>query len=271
MTSSQSLNQKVKVGFFVTVGAIIAALSIFVVGGDGFTKNHVEIFAEFESVQGLAEGSVVSLAGIKIGNIKGFEFNKAGKLVIVMKIDEDFLSRIPEGSTIEVRTAGALGDKFLYITPGPLSQRFIQPGGTIDALKASDLMSVISEKGGEARRIFEIMKETEILLKSLNSDNRIEKILTNLNASTAELKIAAKDAREMLSAIRDQKSPDKINASIEKFDRILGKIDRGEGTLGALINDSSLHESLKGFVGNSEKKKTVKSLIRSSIEQPEKD
>ncbi len=272
MTSRPSLNHQVKVGIFVVLGAILAGFSIFIVGGDGVLKKHAMILANFDSVQGLSEGSVVSLAGIKIGNINGFKFlEQNNNLTIIMKIEADYLPRITEGSTIEVRTAGALGDKFLYISPGPASDRHLNNGDTIETLKASDLMSVLSEKGGEARRVFEILKESELLLKSFNNENRVEKILNNLSTSTSELKVAAKDAREMMSVIKDQNSPQKLTASIEKLDRILTKVDRGEGTLGALINDNSLHESLKNLVGTTEKKKSVKSLIRSSIEKAEKE
>lgn len=266
MTSKSSLSHQVRVGIFVALGFVIATVSLFIVGGDRMFKKQSIIFADFESVQGLAEGSVVSLAGIKIGNIQDVTFDgEAGKLRVAMKIGSEYLSRITEGSTIEVRTAGALGDKFLYITPGPISDRHIESLGKVEVLKASDIMSVISEKGGEARRIFEIMKESEILLKSFNNENRIEKILGNLGSTTTDLKLAAQDVRQMMSIVKDQSTPQKVASSMEKLDRILTKIDRGEGTLGALVNDSSLHDSLKNFVGPSEKKKSVKSLIRSSI------
>lgn len=268
MTARPSFSHQVRVGFFVVIGLIIATASIFIVGGEGFMKKHIEIYADFESVQGLNEGSVVSLAGIKVGNIKGFSLDsEPGKIRVIMQLDELFLRKITEGSTIEVRTAGALGDKFLYIAPGPVSERHLNAGEKIDVLKASDIMSVLSEKGGEARRVFDIMKESEILLKSINNENRIERILTNLSQSTSEMKIAATDARQIMATIKDQNAAQKASSSIDKLDRILAKIEKGEGTLGALINDSSLHESLKSMFGTSEKKKTVKSLIRSSIEK----
>ncbi len=267
MTSKSSMTHQVRVGAFVLIGLVIATFSIFIVGGERLFNKQVIIFADFESVQGLAEGSVVSLAGIKIGNVKEVTFNgEGGKLQIAMKVGAEYLRRITEGSTIEVRTAGALGDKFLYIIPGPISDRHIEPLGKVEVLKASDLMSVLSEKGGEARRVFDIMKESEILLKSFNSENRIEKILSNLSNSTTELKLAAQDARQMMATVKDQNTAQKVASSMDKLDKILTKIDKGEGTLGALVNDSSLHESIKNFVGPSEKKKSVKSLIRSSLE-----
>jgi phospholipid/cholesterol/gamma-HCH transport system substrate-binding protein len=45
------------------------------------------------------------------------------------------------------------------------------------------------------------------------------------------------------------------------------KIDSGQGTIGALINDPSLHDSLKAMVGGPDRKKNMKSLIRSTIDK----
>lgn len=272
MTSRAPLSHQVKVGLFLGLGAIITFVSLFLVGGEGLIKKHAVLHARFDSVQGLNEGSVVSLTGIRIGNIKEFVFiPEANKLDVVMKIDADYLPRITEGSTVEIKTQGALGDKYIYINPGPPTARPLKNGDTVEVLKASDIMAVLSDKGGEAGKIFDIIKEIDKFAKSLNEDNRAEKIMTNLAATTAEMRIAAKDSRELISELRDQNSTKKIGASIEKLDRILSKIDRGEGSLGALINDNSLHESLKAMVGAPDKKKSIKSLIRSSIEKSEKE
>ncbi len=272
MTSKAPFSQQVKVGLFLVVGAIVIFISLFLVGGEGLIKSHAVMHARFDSVQGLNEGSVVSLSGIRIGNIQKFVFiPEENKLDVHMKIEADYLPRITEGSSVEIRTAGALGDKFIYINPGPPSARPLKDGDRIEVLKASDIMAVLSEKGSEAGKIFDIIKEMEKFAKSLNEDGRTEKIMSNLAATTTELRLAAKDSRELLGELKDRNATQKMAASMEKMDRILSKIDRGEGTLGALINDNSLHESLKAMVGAPDKKKSIKSLIRSSIEKSEKE
>jgi phospholipid/cholesterol/gamma-HCH transport system substrate-binding protein len=269
MTSKAPLSHQIKVGIFVAIGAVLTSISLFLVGGEGMIKSHVTLHARFDSVQGLNEGSVVSLSGIHIGNIQKFVFiPEENKLDVLMKIETDYLPRITEGSSVEIRTQGALGDKYIYINPGPPSARPLKDGAVIEVLKASDIMAVLSEKGNEAGKIFDIIKEIDKFAKSLNEENRVDRIMNNMAATTAELRIAAKDSRELISELRDQK---KISGSFEKLDRILTKIDRGEGTLGALINDNSLHESLKAMVGAPDKKKSLKSLIRSSIEKSEKE
>jgi phospholipid/cholesterol/gamma-HCH transport system substrate-binding protein len=47
---------------------------------------------------------------------------------------------------------------------------------------------------------------------------------------------------------------------------ILQKIDRGEGTLGLLVNDPTLYDDLKLLVGGAQRSLLVRSLIRLSAE-----
>jgi phospholipid/cholesterol/gamma-HCH transport system substrate-binding protein len=266
MTSRAPISHQIKVGIFLAVGIVLTCLSLFLVGGDGLIKSHVILHAQFDSVQGLNEGSLVSLSGIHVGNIKKFVFlPEQNRLDVQMTIETDYLPRISEGSTVEIRTAGALGDKYIYINPGPSAAKPMKDGASIEVLKASDIMAVLSEKGNEAEKIFDIIKEVDQFAKSLNAENRAEKIMNDLHATASELRMAAKDSREMIANLHNQNSSQKLSSSVEKLDRILTKIDRGEGTLGALINDSSLHDSIKSFLGAPDKKDSIKTLIRSSI------
>jgi phospholipid/cholesterol/gamma-HCH transport system substrate-binding protein len=47
------------------------------------------------------------------------------------------------------------------------------------------------------------------------------------------------------------------------------KIDRGQGTLGALVNDSSLHNRLSRLLGASPRNQFLKPIIRDSIQTHE--
>ncbi|MEZ0392572.1 MAG: MlaD family protein [Pseudobdellovibrionaceae bacterium] len=269
MTSRAPLSHQMKVGLFVALGAVILASSIFLVGGNQLLKTHVRLYSDFESVQGLSEGSVVSVSGITVGNVEKFIFlPEQNKLRVEMKVDAEFLSRITDGSSAEIRTQGALGDKFIYVNPGPPSNKPMKDGDQIEVVNEKDLLAVISEKGNEAGKIFDIIKELDKFSKTLNDQGRTTLILKNLAETSQDLKAAAKDSREVVAHLKSQDSK-KISAAVDKLDRILTKIDRGDGTLGALINDPSLHESLKSIVGATDKKKGMKSLIRSSIEKSE--
>lgn len=263
-------NHQLRVGLFIFLGLVAVLASILALGGNkSLFKSFVTLRVQMDQVQGLNEGSVVSVTGIPVGNVREISFSEEKKsLVVEMKVDKRFLGRITKGSTAEIRTQGALGDKFVYITPGDPKEQVLKDGDFLETAPNTDLMGILSERGGEASKVFEIIDEIHKLAKTINKDGRSEKIIENLTETTASLKVTANEAKQLIAELRGQ-NPAKIREAIEKLNSILAKVDSGEGTLGALINDSSLHDQLKSFLGGDQRKKYMKSIIRSSIEKSE--
>ncbi len=93
----------------------------------------------------------------------------------------------------------------------------------------------------------------------------------NLETASVSLSQGGKDAQKFMSQMSTHNTGDKLGRSIDKLDLILAKIEKGEGSLGALINDPSIHNQLKALLGGSPRKNNIKSLLRTSIEKDTKD
>lgn len=266
MESNRS--QQLQVGLFLGLGLLAVLVSILALGGNSaLFKSYVTVYSKLAQVQGLASGSVVSLAGITIGNVKEIRFAEGeNALVLEMKIEKSALLRIPKNSTIEVRTQGALGDKFVYIIPGDLNGPRLAEQEYIEPNSSPDLFGVLTERGGEAGKIFDIMTEVQKLLVAMNGDGRMDKIMTNVYESTGELKAMSKETRQLIQELRGE-NPQKVKETLKHLSSILSKIDKGEGTLGALINDPSLHQQLKALIGESPRRQYMQSVIRNTIEK----
>lgn len=258
---SQNSTQ-IKVGIFLSVGIIVFLVSIFMLGADrAIFTTYVRIHSHFEQVQGLAEGSVVSLSGITVGNVEKITFlSEKNVLDVRMKVDSAYATKITNNSQVEIRTQGALGDKFVFIIPGSANAEPIKDGDVLTIAPATDLFGIITERGGETSKIFDIINEMYKLVKQINSENRVDKIMTNLTQASANISSASNDAKKAFAGVE-------LKNSVQRLDSILAKIDRGEGSLGALINDPSVHNQLKSILGVSGRKSNVKSLIRTSIEK----
>lgn len=267
-----NFNQQVKVGLFVLAGLIAAMISILVLGGDkAFFTSYAKITSKMSQVQGLNPGSIVSLAGVKVGNVEEINFAEGeNALIVVMQIEKKNLERIPKSSTVEVRTQGALGDKFIYINPGELNSEKVTDGGGLEPAVSTDLMNVLSERGGEASNVFDIITEMKNLLVSLNREGRMDKLMGNMAEASVQLKDMSTEMRKLVSELNGE-NPKKVRKVLEQLDSILAKVDRGEGTLGALINDSSLHDQLKSIVGANPRKKYLESVIRTSIQKSDQN
>jgi phospholipid/cholesterol/gamma-HCH transport system substrate-binding protein len=60
-----------------------------------------------------------------------------------------------------------------------------------------------------------------------------------------------------------------LRQALVNLSSILEKIDQGKGTLGQLINDPSVHQSLKSLLGGSPRNRYMKDMIRETIQQSE--
>lgn len=266
-------NQKhqIQVGIFVGAGLLVILFSILMLGADrALIKSYVEIQAEFEQVQGLNEGSVVSLSGVVAGNVKKIEFNeKTNLLEVTFKIEKSLARKISRSSQVEIRTQGALGDKYVFIIPGNPGDESIKNGDKLNVAKPSDIIGIFSERGKETGKIFDIINEMYITIKSVNSQDRIGKIMEHLSEASANLNIASQETKKFTLALGEGSTQNKIKDSVDRLNHIIEKIDRGQGTLGALINDPTLHNQLKAIVGGNDRKKQIRGLIRTSIEKNE--
>ncbi len=268
----ESKRVEYKVGLFVLVGLVLVAFSILVLGGNRvlFTK-YVHYVAHFKEVQGLFPGSVVSLAGMPIGNVDKIEFIPGDvALIVYMEIDAKYAFRVTAGTTADVRTQGALGDKYVYLTPGPVTGPVVSDGAQIPVDDSGDIIKMLTSKEDGVGRALELIKELHILIASLNANGRTSGLMENASQAAGEMKKTMIQLQGLLADIHGQMPENKkLKSAVSDLASIMQKIDSGKGTLGQLINDPSLHQSLKAFLGGSPRNKYMKDIIRESIQQNE--
>lgn len=73
--------------------------------------------ASFRSVEGIAVGTDVRLAGIKVGAVTGLDLDHESFRAIATFAVDDGLE-IPEDSDVKIASEGLLGGSFIEITPG---------------------------------------------------------------------------------------------------------------------------------------------------------
>lgn len=120
----------------VVVGAVVlaAALGFFVYAGQnaglGGTSGTYPLKASFRSVQGIAAGSDVKLAGVKVGTITSLTLNPTTFFADVV-IDLDSTILLPTDSAILISSEGLLGGNFVELVPGGMPDN-LAPGDEIE-------------------------------------------------------------------------------------------------------------------------------------------
>ncbi|MEL6522689.1 MAG: outer membrane lipid asymmetry maintenance protein MlaD [Pseudomonadota bacterium] len=142
----------------VTVGGLVLAIAVgfLVYAGQvtGLTSDAAggsyDLTASFRSADGIAVGTEVRLAGVKIGSVTEMDLNlqtyRADVTVSVERAIE-----VPEDSSIAISSEGLLGGNFVEIVPGG-SPFALEPGSEIeDTQGAISLIGLLSRfVSGEA-------------------------------------------------------------------------------------------------------------------------
>ena len=245
---------QLKVGIFVLVSIAIFVYGVFTISGQEelFEKEYT-VKTYFDNTAGLLEGAYVRLSGVGVGSVSSIRFSddpSLGKVQVVMEINKRALARVSVDSHATIKTEGLLGAKFVEIVPGQ------------------------GEGIGKARDGIVIRGYTSPEMQEIISQS--EEFVTNLTAISRNLdKIVAAFADEkqegfMHTLIYDEQ----FAADMRSFSSNLAEVSRmireGEGSVGALVVDPSVHDALKGVLGEAERNRFVRSAVRYMIEEKEK-
>lgn len=260
-----------KVGIFIVVGLVGVMASVLMLSGDrSVFTSYMHVKAHFAEVQGLFPGSVVSLAGVPIGNVEKIEFVAgANKLELEMKINREFAARVVEGTIAEVKTQGALGDKFVYLKPGPPGGKSL-PDGALLVSDETDFMKMLTSREDGAARVIDLIKELHILVGTINQNGQAGMMMKNFTESSVKLNSTLGKIDLLLGEMRGEIPENhKLKAALISLASILDKIDQGKGSLGQLINDPGLHQSLKAYLGTSQRGRYMKDMIGETLKHSE--
>lgn len=250
---------EIKVGIAVSLGIALFVFTIFMLGKDNalFASTY-KLHVAFNKIDGLGPGSVVRLNGLRVGNVESIEYDKElKKLQVILKVESKYQTIITKGSIAGLRTQGALGDKYVSITPSSEGNAPLGGGDWLEPEETGDLLSTLASRGSEIEKVFDILNELNTFTKNLNFENRSGRILDNLANATYNLNSLLKDFRA-----EDSNS---LKRTLKSLASITEKIDRGQGTLGALINDPSIHEKIKALLGPTQRNIYMKSAIQQTI------
>jgi phospholipid/cholesterol/gamma-HCH transport system substrate-binding protein len=253
------------VGLFAVAGiAIIVTLSLQVSDTNIARGKAMRYFATFESVTGIVNKSPIETAGIRVGYIDSLALLN-GKARVSVKVISDL--PLYQNATLSIKDMGILGDRYLKLDPGTPDYPPIPPDGEIkNCFSQSDLDKMMTSLGSAAEKVDKIMKsltdeegkgslggimknikELATNLNEMVKANRqgIDTIISNLEKITTSLKATFGDGaewKETGETLRD--AIKKIDSAMESLQSITKKIDKGEGTIGKLVNDDTTVKKL---------------------------
>jgi len=258
-----------KVGMLVvSIGALIALMSMQVSDDPSYLSRSKKAWFLLPNAGGLVKNSAVRSAGIPVGVIKNISLQD-GMARIDMTVKSDVF--LTKSAGIEIRANGILGDKYVEVYPGSPTDPELEDGGQIMNIKdRGGLDSLVGEIGEMTKDIKEVTKNLrEAVTNDGTNQHILGRIARNIEKVTADLAQITGDNKQQIGEIVDQvhsitatldnlvnDESDKgfkktwktamvrIDASLKNIEEITAKVNKGEGTIGRLINDESTAEEL---------------------------
>lgn len=264
-----------KVGLFSLVAIAVIGYMFFVLTpGMLDRQKQATYYTIFPDAAGIQPRTQVKTNGVIIGKVRAVELGD-NVTKIVMEFRSDI--KIPVGTTVEVRTRGLLGDVYVEIKRVNDNGTYIEEGGLIPRTEnATDMASIMSAVGSIAADVKKITgtlanvmgnQDAETKLKNIVDD--IAGITSGLRGTIAEnrsdLKAVLANLREVsdgLKTVLNKDNQEKFNRIVASFDTsmeevkgatknirlISDKIEKGEGTIGKLVNDDSTINEIQGAI-----------------------
>lgn len=224
---------KIAMGAFVIGGLLLFGLGLFLIGDRRmlFFKS-ADYYTEFAQVSALEVGAKVRVGGMEAGEVVEMRVPQGpgSKFRLKFRIIEKLFPVIRTDSLASIQTDGLLGNKYLQIdigatgpAPAGCTLPSREPFEIGDLLaKIRDTVTAIDMTVGEVKG--DVTDATQTVAEAaVHVDQIIVAAQAPLNAFTAAASKMSQDAGAIIARIR-----------------------AGEGTLGKLVNDDAIYNSVSG-------------------------
>lgn len=233
-----------RIGLFMIVA--LAVLGLFIVKIEeiplGAKSGRQRVQAVFSSVAGLDEKSPVRIAGVRVGIVETIAL-RGDQALVTLALDPGV--RLHRGAHAEVTSLGLLGDKYVELYPGNLSEPDLEPGtvlGGTSPIGFDQLLKTADDIGADIKAVTASLRGS---LGGPEGEKRLDEIVENICQLTADVRamVAAnrsnvdqtlENFKAFSTTLRDElpRIADKLNALADRVDGVVAE------------NRENLHDSI---------------------------
>ncbi len=278
------LSKEAKIGIMALVSGVMLYLGFNYLKGMDFLTTTRNYYIWYDNIDGLTVSNAVVINGFSVGRVNKIALDQENGNKIKVEIQVDKAIQLGDSTKALLSSEDLLGGKTIVLKLGKNSKLY-DNGATLIGIKDKGFMQLLGDKATPVLSNLDstILKINKIL--SGSTDANIKIILANLASSSESLKILMAENKQNIhgitgnlnalsnSLVETEKSLKPIlakfnvladslndlelkrvvnnaNAAMVNLSSITDKINKGEGSLGALINDKKTVENLNSTLKN---------------------
>jgi len=214
--------QTARVGLFFLLGLALTWVTFETLSdGKVFKDRGYTLIAGFESLKELKQGDEVRMAGVKIGSVEQTNLAPSGRRAeAVLRIDPKVTIR--SDATASIVMAGLIGTNYLGIDLGSSTATALKDGAEIQTRVTPDINAIMSELGNLGKKLEGALNS---ITGAVSGDGKTPGLFQKIDQVVTE-------------------NSAKISTTMANLQDVTTKLNKGEGTLGRLINDPKMHDEL---------------------------
>ena len=259
------------VGAFVILGLAGFFFILFTMTSPATFRGRYTVLTHVDDAGGMRSGDAVTMRGVNIGRVRDFDLTQETGVVLSLEIERGW--NIPAGSRTEVRSTGFLGGMVVAVVTGP-GPGFVEPGALLPGETVGDVLDVAGDISGDVADVLtraQALLSDSTLAGTEDAVAAIRDLFVGLAGMLDTADVLVADARSVLeelgesaAALGDVTGADELRsvlasaeaamASLERTSAsleesagsarvVLGRIERGEGTLGKLSTNDSIYDA----------------------------
>jgi len=256
VSDRRRLASQFRVGLFVIIALATFLGMIYALGARArLFEARYTVHADFTEVGGLTEGATVRLAGVQIGRVSAVHLpsQPGGKVRVDLNITRKYADRIRQNSVARIDTQGLLGDKIVEITVGTPDAPVVPPDGIIAARDPVDIGQVLTQGTETVKNVAALTENLGKMARSFNES----KVMDDVSATTGSARRATEQLERIVTEARTGRgwahallydepvALQKLNGLITATQKVLDRVEQGEGAVGVLTSPRSTEAARK--------------------------
>ncbi len=258
---------KARLGMFIAVGLAIFVIAIFFIGRQQNLFNPVfKVTTNFQNVSGLLVGNNIRYSGINVGTVDNITIINDSTVQVDLLIRRNVQQFIKADSQAGIGSEGIIGDRVLIITQGSNDAPTVQDGQHIlskEPIETDVVMASLQTSAANAEIITHQL--SQIMLDVNSGEGTLGRLIQdpsiadNITQTIENFKKSSEGFDETIEVTKEhvfefmeklQLTAAKTEIASQELGEIMTKINSGEGSLGALIHDTTMAGNLSQTILN---------------------
>ncbi len=272
------LSREIKTGIIVIGGVLLFILGFSYLKSTPLFDDSKTFYAVYKNVGGLQPGTQVSINGFSVGKVNDIRFkDDSGYLLVTFSVASSF--EFSKNSKAELYDTGIIGGKGIQIKPVFDGAPMAQSGDTLETNTRPGLTELVQQKLTPLQlKVEGAVSNADSLLMNVNDvlDDKTKRSLresiqgltsviesfqksattlnelldsnkTHIDSSLTNIGTITDNFAKLSDSLVNAGLPNtlkSLESTVKNLDALLGKIEKGEGSLGKLMKNEELYNNL---------------------------